>query len=69
MQTEYREAVPVPIDQLTPYEKNAKTHDERQIRNIAESIRRFTVELDPKYAQTIIDRWEAFTGEKAVRLT
>jgi len=28
----------------------------------------FTAELDPKYAQTIIDRWEAFTGKKAVRI-
>lgn len=27
--------------ELIPYEKNAKLHDERQIRNIANSIRRF----------------------------
>ena len=27
----------------------------------------YTMELDPKYAQTIIDRWEAFTGRKAHR--
>lgn len=41
MKTEYKTAVPIPIDQLTPYARNAKTHDDRQIRNIAESIRRF----------------------------
>lgn len=28
----------------------------------------YTMEIDPKYAQVIIDRWEALTGEKAVRL-
>lgn len=26
----------------------------------------FTMELDPRYADAIIDRWESFTGEKAV---
>lgn len=30
--------------------------------------RAFTMEFDPRYAQTIIERWEKFTGEKAVRL-
>jgi site-specific DNA-methyltransferase (adenine-specific) len=28
----------------------------------------FTMEYDPRYAQTIIERWEQFTGEKAVLL-
>ncbi len=28
----------------------------------------FTMEFDPRYAQTIIARWEEFTGEKAVLL-
>lgn len=28
----------------------------------------YTMEIDPKYAQVIIDRWEALTGEKAVLL-
>lgn len=27
-----------------------------------------TMEIDPKYGRVIIDRWEALTGEKAVRL-
>ena len=26
------------------------------------------MEIDPKYADVIIRRWEAFTGEKAVRI-
>lgn len=35
-----------------------------------EQMRRrcYTAELDRGYAQTIIDRWEKFTGKKAVRL-
>lgn len=35
-----------------------------------EQMRRrcYTAELDRAYAQTIIDRWETFTGKKAVRL-
>lgn len=28
----------------------------------------WTMEIDPKYADVIIRRWEAFTGEKAVRI-
>jgi site-specific DNA-methyltransferase (adenine-specific) len=28
----------------------------------------YTMELDPRYVDVIIDRWEAFTGEKAVLL-
>ncbi|MCB0384974.1 MAG: site-specific DNA-methyltransferase, partial [Bdellovibrionales bacterium] len=27
----------------------------------------YGMELDPKYAQVIIQRWQDFTGEKAVR--
>lgn len=29
------------IDELIPYSQNAKKHDERQIRNVANSIKRF----------------------------
>lgn len=29
------------VSELTPYEKNAKTHDEKQIANVANSIKRF----------------------------
>lgn len=28
----------------------------------------FLMELDPKFVDVIIDRWEKFTGEKAVKL-
>ena len=28
----------------------------------------YTMELDPKYVDVIIDRWEQYTGEKAVKL-
>ena len=30
--------------------------------------RAFSMELDPRYAQTIIERWEQFTGQKAVKV-
>ena len=28
----------------------------------------FVIELDPKYVDVIINRWEEYTGEKAVKL-
>ena len=28
----------------------------------------YTMELDPKYCDVIIDRWETFTGEKAIKI-
>ena len=28
----------------------------------------FLMELDPKYVNVIINRWENFTGDKAIRL-
>src|SRR5271154_6948776 len=31
----------VPVDQLTPYKGNARTHSRKQIKQIAESIRKF----------------------------
>jgi ParB-like chromosome segregation protein Spo0J len=31
----------LPIDQLRPWPRNARTHSRKQIRQIAESIRRF----------------------------
>ena len=38
---EYKDAVPVPIGELIPYERNAKTHDERQVKNLMKSIKDF----------------------------
>src|ERR1700677_4008631 len=32
---------PLPLDQLRPWPRNARTHSHKQIRQIAESIRRF----------------------------
>lgn len=37
----YREAEQVRTDALIPYERNAKVHDEKQIKNVAQSIRQF----------------------------
>ena len=36
----------------------------------AEQLNRrcYMMELDPHYADVIIERWEKFTGEKAVRI-
>ena len=28
----------------------------------------YTMEYDPKYCDVIIDRWQQFTGEKAVKV-
>ena len=36
-----RTVVTLPIDQLRPFPRNARTHSRKQIRQIAESIRRF----------------------------
>ena len=38
---EYKNAVPVPIGELIPYERNAKQHDERQLKNLMKSITDF----------------------------
>lgn len=56
------------ITELKPYERNAKQHHRRQIDQIKESIRRFGMNDDPKYADVIIDRWERLTGGKAEKI-
>lgn len=60
----------IPIDQLKPYEKNAKLHPPKQVEHIANSIRGFgfrqplVVDKD----NVLVIRWENFTGETAVLL-
>jgi DNA modification methylase len=101
------------IEKVRPYERNAKKHDKKQIKQIAKSIEEFGFnqpvelisyaivnstkaddivldlfggsgstmiacekmgriayiqELDPKYVDVIIKRWENYTGNKAVKI-
>lgn len=53
----------VPIDSIRPYERNAKKHPPEQNGRTA-----FCMEYDPRFVDVIIDRWEKFTGRKAVRI-
>lgn len=59
------------LAELTPYPANAKKHDAVQVANVAEQNgrRAYCMELDPKYVDVIIDRWEKFTGRRAVCLS
>jgi hypothetical protein len=75
--------------ELRPYDRNARTHSDAQVAQIAASIAEFgftnpilagsdgviaadrlgmcarLVELDPRYADVIVQRWEAWSGRKA----
>ena len=31
--------------------------------------RGFAIEIEPRYVQVILDRWEAFTGQTAVKVS
>lgn len=33
----------IPINEIKPYERNAKKHDETQIKNVMESIKQFGI--------------------------
>lgn len=75
------------ITGVKPYARNAKKHDDKQIANVAESIKQFggsgstliaceqlnrvcyMCELDEKYCDVIIKRWENLTGQKAVKIS
>lgn len=57
------------IDRLVPYARNARTHSDDQVAQIAaEKNGRVArvMELDPKYCDVIIKRWQEFTGKMAV---
>ena len=60
----------VKINDIKPYARNAKKHDDKQIANVAESIKQFgwqqPIVCD---ADGIIKRWETLTGEKAVKIS
>lgn len=62
LQVEY-----VPITEIKPYRRNAKLHPQEQIEQIKNSMKEFG-NIDPKYVDVIINRWEQFTGQKAVKL-
>ena len=58
----------VPVDDLKSYERNARTHSDEQVKQVAESSRKArAMELDPRYCDVIIKRWQDLTGEDAVR--
>ena len=46
---------------LLPYARNSRTHSDAQVAQIAR-----VMELDPKYCDVIIRRWQSFTGKRAV---
>jgi len=60
-----------PVGDLIPYARNPRKHSERQITQIAacENLERrcFAIEIDPKYCDVSIRRWQEATGKKAVR--
>ena len=73
----------VKLSDIKPYAKNQKKHPEAQVKNIldlfggsgstliaCEQLERrcFMMELDPKYVDVIIQRWETFTGKKAEKI-
>ena len=45
-----------PTAKLLPYARNARTHSDRVAR---------LIELDPKYVDVIVRRWDDFTGQTA----
>jgi len=86
----------IPVDNLKQYMRRSRTHSDRQIGQIAASIREFGftsvvydpflgsgstliaceasgrvcrgMEIDPRYCDVIIARWEQFTGGQAERV-
>lgn len=56
------------VDDILPYAKNSRTHSDDQVAQIAcekTSRRCFGMEIDPKYCDIVLKRWEDFTGKTA----
>ena len=53
-----------PTAKLVPYARNARTHSEAQVAQIAASIAEFGF-TNPKYVDVIVRRWDDFTGQTA----
>ena len=68
----------VPIDAVQVDPRNARKHGRRNLEAIAGSLAMFGqrralivsicygMEIDPRYCDVIVKRWENFTGAKAV---
>jgi site-specific DNA-methyltransferase (adenine-specific) len=64
----------VPIDAVQVDPRNARKHGRRNLEAIAGSLAMFgqrralivIMEIDPRYCDVIVKRWENFTGAKAV---
>lgn len=52
------------VADLVPYARNSKEHPAEQLGRVA-----YCMELDPHYCDVIIERWQAFTGRTAERIT
>lgn len=54
----------IAVDELKEYKNNARTHSPEQLGRIC-----YMSELDPKYCDVIVKRWEEMTGQKAELLS
>lgn len=67
------------LGDLTPDPQNANLGTERGRKALAQSLRElgpgqktgrvaYAMDLDPRYVQATVTRWEQFTGQRATRL-